>query len=75
MKQEKKTTIIRTLPVTWVGDQVTAFQTSAERQFDNGRTVRILGDPQSTVEKAEDSFFYELELWRTLITEADASFK
>lgn len=63
----KKATI-STIVVSWAGDKPLKYQSSLEYQVSNNRTIRILGDPMSTKEKAEASLRAEFNKWNEAMT-------
>lgn len=66
MKEKVK---ITTNPVAWSDKKVTKYQSVAEYQASKNRSIRIIGEPMPTKEKAFDSMLIELDLWGMAIGE------
>lgn len=71
VKKELFKAQLETRPVAWAGNSPTKYQSSLSYQVTEKRTIRILGDPMSTEEKAIEALCKELVLWE----QAMAAFK
>lgn len=60
---------LTTKEVAWSGNKTTKYQTMFEYTASNNRIIRLIGDPQSSEEKAMDSALNEVMLWDDAVKE------
>ena len=69
--EKKKKAIMVTKAVAWTNGKPTKYQSTMEYPLNEKRTIRILGDPQPSEDKAVDSLIVEHANWKEAMSAFD----